>query len=188
MTSASHRHCDSLRHVMDFIRRAPGRFWMWDSDMWPVAPYTTGDLKARFENATFVRQVRHDATGAEIVYGWPNLWWLDTTHTDVRNLCWDLAPHCDTGGASATWAKAHAPTWLPPHRSSLSWNASTLLTYAFPPSISHFLEGDPRNRDGKYWAELYDERMFHLCAGSNWNGEGAAIHQRIAALVKASFA
>ncbi len=186
MQSASARHCDTLRHVMRFVQQqAPGRFWMLDSDMWPVAPYTVADLDARFRSPTLVRQVRQHA-GCDVVYGWPNLWWLDTSRVDVRDLCWDLAPSCDTGGASAAWIARQPVAWLPPHLSSGAWGIAELPT-GLPP-VRRFLEADPRNTSGTFWAELYDGRLLHLRAGSNWNGEGPAVHQQVSDLVKVCFA
>ncbi len=189
ITSASHRHCDTLRHVMRWIRSSPkGRYWMLDSDMWPVAPYTPAELAQRFKGAgTFVQQQRGNTT-----YAWPNLWWLDTTQTDSTDLCWDLAPHCDTGGASAPWIqrKSSHITWLPLHKSSGRWTMAELPVGA--QAVAQFVAADPRNPRGKggpLWSELYDgDRIFHIRAASNWNGEGSAVHQQVAALVKSFFA
>ncbi len=197
--SASHRHCDTLRAVMHWIRgngngnSNSNRYWMLDSDMWPIAPLEAVYLDNRFGGAgTFVRQERDG-----IVYAWPNLWWLDTAKTDVTELYWDLAPNCDTGGASAPWVASRAKTinWLAPHLSSGKWHSQHI-----PPSLSSvvvggggggsgsgsglrtFLAADPRNTPSAFWAELYDERLFHVRAGSNWNGEGQALHARLAEL------
>ncbi len=185
--SASHRHCETLRHVMEFVRKEPALHWMIDSDMWPVAFMGPADVAAMFKGAgTFVKQSRQ-GPGGEITYAWPNLWWLDTTRVDSSNLCWDLAPHCDTGGASFTWVSRHAVQWLPPHLSSGRWGLKDLPKYLHANhALVEFLTQDPRNSEDGCWAELYGP-LFHVRAGSNWNGEGVAVHQQIAALTKSFF-
>ncbi len=185
--SASHRHCDTLRCVMAWLaqQQQATRFWMLDSDMWPVAPVDLGRYYGRGVTGTFVRQERQG-----IVYAWPNLWWLDTTWPeDVEGLCWDLATHCDTGGASAPWVAQRGTQvkWLAPHKSSGAWNSQhippSLAGVSTGADVKAFLDADPRNgTDGTYWAELYDDTFFHVRAGSNWCGEGAEIHRRIAEL------
>jgi glycosyltransferase involved in cell wall biosynthesis len=200
IASASHRHCDTLRFVMRFVEQHPGRYWMLDSDMWPVAPYTVEELADRFAGSgTFVRQSRSSPIdGKEIVYAWPNLWWLDTTRIPTLP-CWDLAPGCDTCGASANWIAAQpfgAVTWLPPHFSSCTWMISDLHHNNLQNQhylqdhvgVCGFVEADPRNMAGKAWSELYDLRVFHVRTGSNWNGEGAAVHRKVTELVKSFFA
>jgi glycosyltransferase involved in cell wall biosynthesis len=180
-SSASQRHCETLRVVMDFVRKHSGRYWMLDSDMWPVGFYGPAEIAEKFTGAgTFVRQTR----GAT-VYAWPNLWWINTSNTDIHDLCWDLAPGCDTGGASATWVKRMQPQWLDPHRSSGTWGIQDLPEHLKTcKDLQHFLASDPRNQGEALWAELYDDRIFHVRAGSNWNGEGAAVHQQIADLTR----
>jgi len=116
----------------------------------------------------------------------PNLWWIDTRNVDITGLCWDLAPTCDTGGASTPWILSHAADihWLPSHRSSGCWKADDLPTHLKNTAgLRAFLEADPRNQNGTFWAEIYADCLLHLRAGSNWNGEGAAIHQKVAELV-----
>ena len=36
-----------------------------------------------------------------------------------------------------------------------------------------------RNQGGRFWAELYEGAILHLRAGSNWNGEGRAVHAEL---------
>jgi hypothetical protein len=176
--SASKRHTDTLRAVMEFVRREPGRYWMIDSDMFLVDDMGSEDVEAALAGAgSYVRQIRRtDQGGQEIEYCWPNLWWVDTALTNTEGLSWDLAPFCDTGGASAPWLTKHkeAVHWIK-HLQSCTWTAKQL-----PPRLvwlRAFLEADTdRNRDGQFWCEIYDGNILHLRAGSNWNGEGAAVH------------
>jgi hypothetical protein len=145
------------------------------------------DIALYFQGAgTYVRQSRQSPAG-EITYAWPNLWCIDTTQVDSSDLCWDLAPHCDTGGASATWVSRHKVQWLPAHLSSGRWGLKDLPKHLHANyALVEFLTQDPRNAKDTFWAELYGP-LFHVRAGSNWNGEGAAVHQQIAAMTKSFF-
>jgi hypothetical protein len=181
--SASHRHCDTLRCVMEYVRNTGvGRYWMIDSDMWPIGPYSEELLNLRFQGTgTFVRQEREG-----IVYAWPNLWWLSVRRVeDLDGLSWNLAPQCDTGGASAQWMARNNVRWLDPHRGSCAWGPGDSLLQIL--DVQKFLDEDPRNTNNKYWSEIYDDRLFHIRAGSNWNGEGSVIHSKIADLVQSYF-
>lgn len=183
MTSASHRHCDTLQHVMKYVRsQGVGRYWMIDSDMWPIGPYSEELLNQRFQGkGTFVRQERQ-----EIVYGWPNLWWLPVRLVeDLDGLSWNLAPACDTGGASAHWMSMNNVQWLSPHLGSCAWGPGSLQFNML--SVQKCLDADPRNVGNTYWSEIYDDRLFHIRAGSNWNGEGHSVHSTLAELVKLYF-
>jgi hypothetical protein len=178
VTSPSQRHCDALRTVMQYVHRAPGRYWMLDSDMFPVADIHP-DRLAKYFAGTFVKQ-RRIVGGHEVVYAWPNLWWIDTSVTDCQDLSWDLAPGCDTGGASSSWFQKQENEkvqWIP-HLASGTWTLAQL-----PPSLKahtklvQFLTQDPRNTKPEATeilleSEIYDECILHLRAGSNWREEG----------------
>ena len=178
--SASQRHCDTLRVVMDFVRAEKGRYWMLDSDMFLVRDI---DADAYFtDGAAVVLQTRRDGVRR---YAWPNLWWIDVGAVDVSGLSWDLAPDCDTGGASAVWlAGLRSRRWIQ-HLPSCTWDRAALsglsgLSDLFcQDALLAFLEGDVRNQEGRFWAELYEGAILHLRAGSNWNGEGRAVHAEL---------
>jgi hypothetical protein len=178
----SYRHTDTLRVVMDFIRRngtsAGARYWMLDSDMFLIKDI---DVDSYFsEGAAVVLQTREGGSGTQKRYAWPNLWWIDVGEVDISRLCWDLAPHCDTGGASASWlAGLKKVRWIS-HLPSCTWDRAALAGIEGglfnSRGLLEFLEGDVRNQGSRFWSELYEGSILHLRAGSNWNGEGAAVH------------
>jgi hypothetical protein len=182
----SYRHTDTLRVVMDYIRGAGtgggrGRYWMLDSDMFLVRDI---DVDSYFsEGAAVVLQTRESKR-----YAWPNLWWIDVGVVDISRLCWDLAPHCDTGGASAAWlAGLKKVRWIS-HLPSCTWDRAALAGIEDglfdSRGLLEFLEGDVRNQGGRFWAEIYEGSILHLRAGSNWNGEGAAVHLELVRKLK----
>jgi len=42
-------------------------------------------------------------------------------------------------------------------------------------SLINFMENDDRNRNGKFYCELYADTFMHFRAGSNWNKEKAEV-------------
>jgi hypothetical protein len=214
---ASRRHVDALKDIMNYINKNSGKYWLIDSDMWPVADMTTGDFDRYFKNAGSFIYISREHRGKEIIYAWPNIWWIDNRNVNISDLSWDFAPSCDSGGASHTWIKKHFSeiNWIPYYR-SLIWSYDDIpLSLKTNNSLCFFLENDPRNinhygqryynnhvhpsicktvikhpedkHEGWYWAELYDGKIFHVRAGSNWNGEGEKIHETIAKNVQKCF-
>lgn len=183
LQSASHRHCDSLRAIMRVVKNHKARFWIIDSDMWCVGDITEGDFDKYFEgDGSFVHQERDN-----MVYAWPNLWFIDTRRVDVSELNWDIYPQCDSGGMTQFWLKNRRVNWIPYFRSTV-WgiedmkNVSESIRF-----LENFLLNDPRNVNNKFWAELYNSHIFHIRAGSNWNREGIRIHRIVHDLAKNIF-
>jgi glycosyltransferase involved in cell wall biosynthesis len=184
--SPSQRHCDTLRTVMQFVHESPGRYWMLDSDMFPIADIHP-DTLAKYFGGSFVKQ-RRLVGGRDVVYAWPNLWWIDTSVTDCRDLSWDLAPGCDTGGASSSWFQKQENEkvqWIP-HLASGAWTLTQLpRSLTSHTKLLQFLTQDPRNTKTGDTAEIlmeseiYDECILHLRAGSNWREEGRRIHDSL---------
>lgn len=172
-TSPSHRHANTLRFMLAFMREFPGEYLMLDSDMWPVGPVPLAAYRAAPAGA-WVLQTR-----GSIHYVWPNLFFVDTRRVDIRGLNFDVTPGCDTGGGSAAWLSEHKEgvVWIP-HLPSCTWNAKQWPESAtwHKEALLEFCEADARNREGGYWCEIYDSVFFHYRAASNWNGEGSETH------------
>lgn len=191
--SASHRHADTLRHIMCmFVSEKWGQILMLDSDMFPVCPL--GPLLETYKGAevgAFVLQRR-----GTLRYLWPNLFFLnagsvEACRTDL--LSWDVSPGCDSGGASQTWLsiqEALGPNriqWIH-HLPSGQWGPTEMNTIAsLCGPLRNFLENDVRNKEHRFWAELYDNTFLHYRAGSNWNGEGAGVHIEMSELLASSY-
>ena len=41
-----------------------------------------------------------------------------------------------------------------------------------------FIKNDPRNTNGKYFCEIYDNKIFHYRAGTNWMNQNKEIHSK----------
>ena len=182
LTSASHRHADTLKWMLSFMRSYPDEYLMLDSDMFPVATVPLEKYRSAPAGAWALQ------TRPPVRYLWPNLFFVDMRRVPfVERLMFDVHPGTDTGGASATWLsmierEGLGIYWFP-YLSSCKWTAAE-----FPTSIVwrrdallEFCDADVRNTmvagDQRYWCEIYDDVFFHYRAGSNWNGEGGAVHR-----------
>jgi hypothetical protein len=45
--------------------------------------------------------------------------------------------------------------------------------------IKDFIKTDPRNLNGKYFCEIYDNLFLHYRAGGNWRNEGIDFHKNL---------
>ena len=43
-------------------------------------------------------------------------------------------------------------------------------------NIQLFLDNDVRNKDGKYFSELYHKKILHYRGGSNWMNDSYKLH------------
>jgi hypothetical protein len=66
----------------------------------------------------------------------------------------------------------------------LSWNESK-LPENIDKNILNLLQQDPRNQNGNFFYEIYDEKILHYRAGTNWMNLNKQIHyQNISGLVE----
>jgi hypothetical protein len=47
------------------------------------------------------------------------------------------------------------------------------------PELISFIQNDPRNENGKYFCEIYDDIFLHYRAGGNWLKEGMTFHKEL---------
>ena len=46
--------------------------------------------------------------------------------------------------------------------------------------LIHFMQTDPRNQNGKFYCEIYDNKFLHYRAGGNWEKRNMNIHHTLA--------
>lgn len=69
--------------------------------------------------------------------------------------------------SSGQWGRQEEPEWL-------------------PDAVRGFLRSDVKNVEGRYYAEIYDDRFFHFRAGGNWDGmDGAKFKARQMEIIEA---
>jgi hypothetical protein len=180
-TSPSHRHADTLRQMMLYMLKYPDEYLILDSDMFPIGPIPIEKYR-EFPCGAIVEQQRGMTR-----YIWPNLFFFDMrTLPNKEILIFDVIPGCDSGGASNLWLSIQdfqhpQCIFRISHLPSCTWTSNDVPyeLRAIRDPLCEFLDSDERNKDGKYWCEIYDGCFLHYRAGSNWLGEGREIHTRM---------
>jgi len=195
-TDASSRHSDSLRFVLQYMKSALDEYLVLDSDMFLIDRLDLNVYRKRI--CACVLQERHG-----LVYFWPNLFYLDVRRApNVDKLGLGGTPGNDTGSASNIWLKTfnykypssrtinsmvqccNRDFYMMKHLSSLNWGESELPAN-IDKNIIELLKADNRNVNGKYFYEIYDNRILHYRAGTNWMNQNKELHdENISKLVE----
>ena len=195
---ASLRHADSLRFVLQYMKSTLDEYLMLDSDMFLI-----DHLDLNVYRKHICACVLQERPG--IVYFWPNLFYLDMRRApNIDKLGLGLMPGNDTGSASSIWLKTfnykypssktinssddiqlcNSDFYMIKHLYSLSWDESR-LPVNIGKNIIELLKADNRNVNGKYFYEIYDNRILHYRAGTNWMNQNKELHnENISKLVE----
>jgi hypothetical protein len=174
---ASSRTADSLNFILAFQKQYPDKYLLLDSDMFLIDDFSLSD----YENydCSVVLQSRNKGT---INYIWNGLYYFDINRTKNLDLLnWNCLPGCDTGGMTQQWLKIQVKNkekiHFIKHLCSGSWNASE-----FPDNLKNnkklfdFINSDPRNKNGQFYCEIYDNKFLHYRAGGNWEKKNMKLH------------
>lgn len=188
---ASARTADAHNTILAYMIANPDQYLVIDSDMFLIDDFDGSKFKTK--SAAISLQCRDSNH-----YIWNGLYYFDMLKmAKVHLLNWNKTHNTDTGGQTEIWLEqmtgGHYPStdsirWEPgvyetdtlcyiKHLWSCSWDSSELPTqFKDRVHLREFLDADPRNKDGKYFAEIYEDCFFHYRAGGNWRGEGMDLH------------
>jgi hypothetical protein len=188
---ASKRHTDSSNFVLKFMRQFKDEYLMLDSDMFLIDKIDF-NIYRKF-NCACVLQTR-----SKLTYIWPNLFYINMNK--IRNshlLDLSIIPGGDTGSASSRWLNAfnyayptcestrkntiqcysNSDFYYINHLSSGGWNEAQ-----FPSNLNkillNYFKGDVRNSNNQFFSEIYDNKILHYRAGTNWMNENKAMHNK----------
>ena len=195
--SAMMRCADAYNYLTRYLVEYPDQYLCIDSDMFlirefnPLVAYTD-------KSSAVVLQMRDNNTFPSI---WNGLFYFDTSRMmNLHQLDWTPMKRSDVGGAMEGWLRAEADNTFPlpedlrwknvngdtarvhfiRHLWSSSWDMTEMPTDLRSRShLCQWLQEDPRNVGGKFFAEIYDGCILHYRAGGNWRGEGLDAHRRL---------
>jgi hypothetical protein len=196
------RCADAMNIMLIYQFEYPDQYLVIDSDMFLIADLNSSKY-LKYDCAI----VLQERLNHSIQYFWNGLFYFDTTRMKNTNLLnWNPCVECDVGGMMQEWFKLQMEGHLIPTDTQLRWNKNdyhTSNTYfirhlwsltwdktEIPNCIQNqsqlidFLQTDPRNENGKFFCEIYDDIFLHYRAGGNWRGEGMAFHQYRSNLLK----
>ena len=191
-----------MNFILNFQLQNPDKYLLIDSDMFLIDDF---DIE-KYNNydCAIVLQRRNNNT---INYFWNGIYYFDMTKMkDLNLLNWNVSQHCDTGGMMKQWLQKQMNTIPIPNTDEIRWTNKTLNTEniyfikhlssgswnetEIPHNIKDnielvsFLKTDPRNKNNKFFCEIYDDLFLHYRAGGNWNKEGMNLHVTLSQRLK----
>jgi len=180
--SASVRHSDSMNFITKFMMRFPDKYLILDSDMFFINYFDISEFNNYY--FCYVNQIRYIKQFA-INYPWPNIFYIDIINIPYKHLInWSIMKNCDSGGRLFLWLSKLDKTKI----LQINWFSSGNWTENDIPvninkNIKLFLNNDVRNKNGKYFSELYNNNILHYRGGSNWMKESSNTHKAMVYLL-----
>jgi|TARA_B110000116_G_scaffold107363_1_gene93286 hypothetical protein len=193
-TCAGERCADSMNVILQYQILNPDKYLLLDSDMFLV-DYFDIEKFSDYDCAVVLQSRNTFRTN----YFWNGIYYFDITKMkNLELLNWNTCKYCDVGGMMQHWLqKQIMDTPIPntddirwtnkeyhrnniyfiKHLWSCSWNIDEL-----PENLNNniklidYIKNDPRNKNNKFYCEIYDNVFLHYRAGGNWQKEGMKLH------------
>ena len=142
-------------------------------------------------------------------YFWNGIFYFDMNNLNSIDLLdWQPINGTDVGGRMWKWLKTQVSSEIPTaeqirftekaftdeklyyirHLWSCSWDSSELPDFLKNNTkVIDFIKNDPRNMNGKFFCEIYDNKFLHYRAGGNWRGEGMNLHKDLSDKLSEAF-
>lgn len=192
----------SMNEMHKYQLLNPDKYLIIDSDMFLI-DYFDIDRYKNYKSAILLQE--RDYNNKKIKYLWNGIVYLDTTIDNNLNLInWNLIYGLtDVGGYTYEWLKTQikekeripeteeirynkenifntSNIYFIKHLWSLTWDDSEM-----PEKIKEkkelllFIKNDSRNKNNKYYCEIYDNCFLHYRNGGNWLKEGLNFHNNL---------
>jgi hypothetical protein len=140
-------------------------------------------------------------------YIWNGLFYFNTQKMDeLEIISWDQAFSSDVGGMTYIWLNNKCKNlpnvidirnseknifnrngiYFIKHLWSLTWNDNEMPEKIKNTDLEKFIKQDPRNQNGKYFCEIYDDIFLHYRAGGDWQRKGLNFHNDLTQNLKKS--
>ena len=178
----ANRCADAMNFIRDYMIHNQNRYLLLDSDMFLI-----NDFNDEYKNydAAIVYQKRWK----KMIYPWNGIFYFNMPYLKNQDLLdWSFNGHGDVGMNNNKWlmesyGEDNKKLHKIQHLISCQWDKKQ-----YPPNLGDkllsFLENDPRNEDGKFFCEIYDNIFFHYRAGGNWRKEGKNTHNDLSKNLK----
>ena len=197
----SYRTAESMNFILEYQKNKPDNYLLLDSDMFLI-DYFDIEQYNKYD-CSVVLQHRKNIDNSDIHYIWNGIYYFNIYQLDTFLMNWHCTLTTDTGGRMSTWLKSKTMVFpnmneltikyneynessdpieinkihFMKYLKSCSWNINNV-----PKIISQnqklvdFLISDPRNKNGNFFCELYDNKFFHYRAGGNWEKQNFNTH------------
>jgi hypothetical protein len=187
----SYRTAEAMNFILEFQKYNPDRYLLLDSDMFLIDNFYLKDY-TNFD-CSVVLHKRKNIDNSDIYYIWNGLYYFDIPKLDTQMMNWHCTYTTDTGGMMYKWLKTKMQhdhkhnhnnhnnhnnrIYFIRYLQSLNWNSNHLPTNIQRNSkLVDFLLHDPRNQNGQFFCEVYDNKFFHYRAGGNWDKKDMSLH------------
>jgi hypothetical protein len=203
---ASYRTAESMNFILEYQKQNPDYYLLLDSDMFLI-DYLDIEEYNKYD-CSIVLQKRKNIDKSDIYYIWNGLYYFNINKLETHLMNWHCTFTTDTGGMMTNWLQTKMKnfpdvnelktnmnkkivkencrfiTYLP----KLEWNINNM-----PDNIKNnntntklidFLIHDPRNKDGYFFCELYDNKFLHYRAGGNWEKKDIKEHVELSIKLK----
>lgn len=198
----SHRtnHCpvvrcsEAMNYMLKYMKNNIDEYLIIDSDMFLIDNLDIGEYR-NFDCAIVVQSRNHFK---HVDYFWNGLFYFNMHKMkNLELLNWTKILDCDVGGMMSEWLNLQCKDipqvkeirysenrkfdrdqiYFIKHLWSLTWNDSEIPdNIKLNAALVHFFKTDPRNKNGNFYCEIYDDKFLHYRAGGNWNREGLEMH------------
>lgn len=183
----STRTADACNAILVYQLANPGKYLLMDSDMFLI-DYTDFSEYEDYVAAVVHQFAHYPDRRIQFEHFWNGLCYFDTEKMQNTDLLdWNTAPYADTGGAMRDWLSTvpKYDIYFMRHLWSETWDEDKLPEkYKGNKELVSFLKNDPRNKDRKFFCELYDGKILHYRAGGNWRKEGIEFHRELTEKLK----
>ena len=199
--SACIRCADSMNYMLEYQKQNPDKYLIIDSDMFLIDDFNLSDYESY--DCAIVLQSRMNN---KYNYFWNGLVYFDINKmTELHLLNWNLN-NFDVGGMMTYWLNNKTKT-LPitddlrwtnkdfnkdniyyiKHLWSCTWNDSEIPECVKKNlKLIHFIKTDPRNKNGNFYCEIYDNKFLHYRGGGNWERRNMNLHQDLSIKLRQS--
>lgn len=194
---AAKRCANSMNYILKYQIENPDKYLLLDSDMFLIDYFDIN--KYSNYDCAIVLQSRNNFN---INYFWNGIYYFDITKMkNLHLLNWNCCPGCDVGGCMQQWLQKQVKTDSIPNTDEIRWTnkdfhrdniyfikhlwSCSWGIDELPPNLKTytklitFLTNDPRNKNYKFFSEIYDNVFLHYRAGGNWMGEGINLHKEL---------
>lgn len=192
----SSRTADSCNFILKYQIENPCKYLVIDSDMFLINDFNIKDYE-QYQCSIVLqnRKLNIENSVIDVNYMWNGLYYFDTTKMKNTELIdWGFVCGLDTGGLTSKWLKTICDKfpdvndlrynklnyntdkiYFIKHLWSLTWDETEMPSF-INEKIKEFILNDPRNENGKFFCEIYDNKFLHYRAGGNWRKEGVIFH------------
>jgi hypothetical protein len=206
VNEVSIRASETMNIMLKYQLENPDIYLILDSDMFLI-DYLDIEKYKKY-NSAVVLQSRENNNNL-LYYIWQGLLYIDMNKIKNKELLdWSMIYGItDSGGNTYKWLNNELEEneklplvedirykninyrlkniYLIKHLWSLSWNKDELPdNLKLNDKLLNFLNNDPRNKNNKYFCEIYDDVFLHYRCGGNWQLEGKELHNNLSLLLK----